>query len=222
MISTQTAPFQLPDLPYDAKALSPHMSVEQLNLHHGKHHKAYVDKLNDLVKDTPLAKKSLGEIIVTTADAKAKRTIFNNAAQHWNHSFFWKCMAPARSPDAEIPSALEHRIVRDFGSVTAFKEEFIKQGVGQFGSGWVWLIAENEKLSIMTTHDADTPIAHGKTPLLTCDVWEHAYYVDHQNKRPVFLKTFIDHLVDWSFVAENLSERHADTTAAKAPVAAHM
>jgi Fe-Mn family superoxide dismutase len=222
MTINQTAPFTLPALPYDENALAPRYSAEQLKLHHGKHHKAYVDKLNELVGKTSLAKKSLEEIIRATAKSKAKKTIFNNAAQHWNHSFFWKCMTPTRSRDANIPSALEHRIVKDFGSVDAFKEEFVKTGVGQFGSGWVWLIDEGDRLSLLATHDADNPIAQDKKPLLTCDVWEHAYYVDYQNKRPDFLKTFIDNLVDWSFVAANLAERKDDLATAKTGVAAHM
>ena len=131
-------------------------------------------------------------------------------------------MTPTRSRDANIPSPLEHRIVKDFGSVDAFKEEFVKAGIGQFGSGWVWLIDEGDKLSLLATHDADNPIAQDKKPLLTCDVWEHAYYVDYQNKRPDFLKAFIDNLVDWSFVAANLAERKDDLATAKTGVAAHM
>lgn len=222
MTINQTAPFTLPPLPYDENALAPHYSAEQLKLHHGKHHKAYVDKLNDLVAETNLAKKSLEDIIRATASSKTKKTIFNNAAQHWNHSFFWKSMAPASARDANIPSDLEHRIAKDFGTVDAFKEEFVKAGVGQFGSGWVWLVDDGDKLSIITTHDADTPIAQGKTPLLTCDVWEHAYYVDYQNKRPDFLKTFIGQLVDWRFVAANSAERKDGLAAAKNGVAAHM
>lgn len=222
MSSIQTAPFQLPKLPYDENALAPHMSAGQLSLHHGKHHKAYVDKLNDLVADTPLAKKSLEDIIRATAKAKAKRTIFNNAAQHWNHSFFWTCMASAKTRDTSIPPEIERRIARDFGSVGSFREEFVKQGVGQFGSGWVWLIADNDKLSIETTHDADTPIAHGKTPILTCDVWEHAYYVDYQNRRPDFLKAFIEYLVDWRTAAANLTGRKADVSAIRSGAAAHL
>jgi len=213
MTSTKPAPFTLPELSYEESALAPYISAEQLKLHHDKHHKAYVDKLNDLVGGTALGKKSLEEIIKATAKSKAKKTIFNNAAQHWNHSFFWKCMTPTRSRDASIPDALEHRIVRDFGSVDAFKEEFVKAGVGQFGSGWVWLIEDGDKLAILATHDADNPVAQGKLPLLTCDVWEHAYYVDYQNRRPDFLKTFIDHLVDWSFVAANLAEKKSDLAA---------
>jgi len=223
MSINQTAPFTLPALPYGEDALAPHYSVEQLKLHHGKHHKAYVDKLNDLVADNSLAKKSLEEIIQATAKSKTKKTIFNNAAQHWNHSFFWKCMAASQSRHANIPSELEQRIAKDFGSVDTFKEEFVKAGVGQFGSGWVWLIDDGDKLSLMATHDADSPIAQGKKPLLTCDVWEHAYYVDYQNKRPVFLKTFIDNLVDWNFVAGNLAERaDEELSAGKSGVAAHM
>jgi Fe-Mn family superoxide dismutase len=131
-------------------------------------------------------------------------------------------MTPTRSRDAAIPSALEHRLVTDFGSLDAFKEEFVKAGVGQFGSGWVWLIDDGDRLAIVATHDADNPVAQGKRPLLTCDVWEHAYYVDYQNKRPDFLKTFIDNLVDWSFVAANLAEIKDDPAAAESGVAAHM
>lgn len=222
MTINQTAPFTLPALPFDESALAPHYSAEQLQLHHGKHHKAYVDKLNDLVAGSNLENKSLEDIIRATAKSKGKRTIFNNAAQHWNHSFFWKCMAPTRSNESGIPPDVEHRVMRDFGSVDAFKEEFVKAGVGQFGSGWVWLIEDGDRLAIVTTHDADNPIAQGKTPLLTCDVWEHAYYVDYQNKRPDFLKAFIGQLANWDFVAENLAERKKDLAAAKTGAAAHM
>ena len=222
MTVNQTAPFSLPQLPYDENALAPHYSTEQLQFHHGKHHKTYVDKLNELVAGSSLAKKSLEDIVRATAKSKAKKTIFNNAAQHWNHSFFWKCMAPPTTRDSALPPALEHRIAKDFGSVDAFKDEFVKAGAGQFGSGWVWLVEDADKLAILATHDADNPVAQGKKPLLTCDVWEHAYYIDYRNKRPDFLKTFIDNLVDWSFVAANLEGRNDDAAGEKTAVAAHM
>ena len=207
MIDLQIAPFALPALPYADNALAPHLSAETLALHHAKHHKAYVDKLNELVRGTEFDDMSLDRIVVATAGkkAKAKRLIFNNAGQHWNHSFFWKCMAPPSSRDGVIPASLERRIAKDFGGVDRFKKEFVAQGVGHFGSGWIWLIEDGDRLALTATHDADTPLAQGKNALLTCDVWEHAYYLDYQNRRSDFLTTFIDKLANWRFAAANLS-----------------
>lgn len=196
--------FELPSLPYPETALEPFLSAETLRFHHGKHHQAYVTALNNLVKDTPLASKSLEEIVRLTASDKdeSRAPIFNNAAQHWNHGFFWQSMKPngGGAPSGE----LAQRINKDFGSLDKLKEMFQSAAVGQFGSGWAWLIAEKNELKIMKTPNAMTPIATGKTPLLTCDVWEHAYYLDYQNRRADFVKVFLDRLVNWDFAAANL------------------
>ena len=196
--------FELPPLPYPETALEPFLSGETMRLHHGKHHQAYVTALNKLVKDGPFSSKSLEEIVRLTASEKdeAKVPIFNNAGQHWNHCFFWKSMKPGGggSPTGE----LAQRIERDFGGLDKFKEMFQAAAVGQFGSGWAWLIADKNELRIMKSANAMNPIAIGKTPLLACDVWEHAYYLDYQNRRPDFVKAFLDHLVNWDFAAANL------------------
>lgn len=196
--------FELPSLPYPETALEPFLSAETLRFHHGKHHQAYVTALNNLVKDTPLASKSLEEIVRLTASDRdeSRAPIFNNAAQHWNHGFFWQSMKPngGGAPSGE----LAQRIDKDFGSLDKFKEMFQSAAVGQFGSGWSWLVAEKNELKIMKTPNAMTPIATGKTPLLTCDVWEHAYYLDYRNRRADFVKVFLDRLVNWDFAAANL------------------
>jgi Fe-Mn family superoxide dismutase len=196
--------FELPKLPYPENALDPYISGEQMSFHYGKHHEAYVSTLNRLVKDTPLASKSVEEIVRLTANEKdeSKVQIFNNAAQHWNHSFFWQCMKPNGS---DAPSGeLAQRITRDFGSLDKFKEMFQAAGVSQFGSGWAWLVAEKNELKITKTPNAVNPIATGQKALLTCDVWEHAYYLDYQNRRADFVKVVLDRLVNWDFVASNL------------------
>lgn len=190
--------FELPTLPYDKTALEPHMSAETFDYHHGKHHNAYVTKLNAMVEGSEWAGKSLDEII-----AGSEGGLFNQAAQHFNHSFFWKCMKP--NGGGAPAGALADAITRDFGSFEDFKAAFAKAAAGQFGSGWAWLVARGGKLEIMTTANADLPQKHGATPLLTLDVWEHAYYVDYRNARPKFIETFLGQLVNWDFVAENLS-----------------
>jgi Fe-Mn family superoxide dismutase len=196
--------FELPRLPYPETALEPFLSADTMRFHHGKHHQAYVATLNSLVKDSPLAGKSLEEIIRLTASDKdeSKVPIFNNAAQHWNHAFFWESMKPdgGGAPTGE----LAQRIGRDFGSLDKFKEMFQAAAVGQFGSGWAWLIAEKNELRIMKSSNAMTPIAIGQKALIACDVWEHAYYLDYQNRRPDFVRVFLDRLVNWDFAAANL------------------
>src|SRR5690349_5972785 len=196
--------FELPPLPYDKSALEPHISAKTLEFHHGKHHQAYVTNLNNLVKDTPMANQSLEEIIKATAKDESKAGIFNNAAQVWNHTFFWNCMKPngGGAATGDIAQAIE----RDLGGIGKFEEEFKKAATGQFGSGWAWLVADKGKLKITHTPNAVNPIAEGQTALLTCDVWEHAYYLDYQNRRPDFVQAFLDHLVNWDFVAQNLSK----------------
>lgn len=195
--------FELPALPYDAKALEPHMSANTLGFHHGKHHAAYVNNLNGLIKDTPLASKTLEEIIKETTGDSAKQGIFNNAAQIWNHTFFWNSLSPngGGKPTGELLS----RIEADFGGVDKFAEEFKTAATTQFGSGWAWLILDGGKLKVTKTANADTPLAHGQKALLTVDVWEHAYYLDYQNRRPDFVATFLANLVNWDFAARNLA-----------------
>ncbi len=187
----------LPDLPYAHDALEPHMSTSTLEIHHDRHHQKYVDTLNELIKGTDHEGKSLEEII-TTSDGK----LFNQAAQVWNHTFFWHSLSPNGGGD---PSGdLADAIVRDFGSVDAFRKEFSDAAAGHFGSGWAWLVSDaTGKLSITSTHDADLPLAHGATAILTIDVWEHAYYLDYQNKRPDYIATYLDKLVNWEFAAQN-------------------
>jgi|SRR6185312_10657777 superoxide dismutase, Fe-Mn family len=199
--------FELSPLPYDYKALEPHISANTMHFHHDKHHQAYVTKLNNLVKGTPDEKKPLEELIKDSAGKPDKAKLFNNAAQVWNHDFFWHCMKSqgGGKPNGEVSGTLE----KAFGSLDAFKDEFKKAAVEQFGSGWAWLVLDKGQLKIVKTANADLPLAHGQTALLTCDVWEHAYYLDYQNRRPDFVQAYLDHLVDWSFVAHNLSTKMA-------------
>jgi len=190
-------PFELPDLPFAKDALAPHMSKETLEYHYGKHHAGYVKKLNAGVEGTQWAGKSL-EDIIRSADGG----LFNNAAQVWNHTFFWNCLKPGGG--GEPSGALADAIKRSFGSYADFKDKYSKACAGQFGSGWGWLIKDGDKLDILTTANADTPLKHGKTALLTIDVWEHAYYVDYRNDRGKFIATILDELVNWDFVASKL------------------
>jgi superoxide dismutase, Fe-Mn family len=196
--------FELPPLPYPKNALEPHMSEKTFEFHYGKHHQAYVTNLNNLVKDTPMASQSLEEIIKATAKDESKAGIFNNAAQVWNHTFFWNGMKP--NGGGAPSGALAQKIDAAFGSLDKFKEAFKTAAVGQFGSGWAWLVVEGGTLKITKTPNAVNPMAQGQTALLTCDVWEHAYYLDYQNRRPDFVQTFLDKLVNWEFVAANLSK----------------
>ena len=193
----------LPPLPYDIDALEPHISRSTLEFHHGKHHQTYVNNLNALVKDTDLADQSLEQTIKAVAGDDAKLGVFNNAAQIWNHSFYWQCMKPAGG--GEPSGALADRITADLGGFTAFVDAFKKAGATQFGSGWAWLVLDNGSLKVSKTLNADNPMVHGQLPLLTMDVWEHAYYLDYQNRRPDYITTFLDKLVNWDFVATNLA-----------------
>jgi Fe-Mn family superoxide dismutase len=195
--------FELPPLPYAKNALEPHISANTLDFHHGKHHQAYVTALNNLVKDSPLEKQSLEEIIRSAHGDASKAALFNNAAQVWNHTFFWNCMKKdAGGPSGDLARAID----RDLGGLAKFKEDFKAAAVGQFGSGWAWLVADGGKLRITRTPNAVNPVAEGGTALLTCDVWEHAYYLDYQNRRPDFVQAFLDHLINWDFVAQNLAK----------------
>ena len=194
--------FELPPLPYDKSALEPHISAKTLEFHHGKHHQAYVTNLNNLVKDTPMANQSLEEIIKATAKDESKVGIFNNAAQVWNHTFFWNCMKP--NGGGKPSGAVAQKIDQAFGGYDKFAEQFKNAAVTQFGSGWAWLVSDGGSLKVTKTPNAVNPMAQGQKALLTVDVWEHAYYLDYQNRRPDFVQTFIDKLINWDFVAKNL------------------
>jgi len=196
--------FTLPDLPYAKDALAPHISAETLDFHHGKHHAAYVTNLNKLLDGHELAGKSLEDVIKASAGKADMAGIFNNAAQVWNHTFYWNSMTPngGGAPTGELATMID----RDFGSLDAFKTAFATAGATQFGSGWAWLVLKDGKLEIRKTANAETPITEaGVTPLLTMDVWEHAYYVDFRNRRPDYIATFLGDLVNWDFAAANLA-----------------
>ena len=192
-----------PDLPYAMNALDPHVSERTFEFHYGKHHATYVTNANNLIKDTPFAEKSLEGIIRATAGDASKAGLFNNAAQIWNHSFFWNSMAP--NGGGQPGGDLGKRIDADFGSFDKFNEAFQAAAVTQFGSGWAWLVEDGGKLAIRQTANADTPLAHGQKALLTIDVWEHAYYLDYQNRRPDFAKAFVENLANWDLVEANLA-----------------
>jgi len=191
----------LPELPFAKDALAPVISANTLDFHYGKHHKAYVDNLNKLIAGTDLEKKSLEEIIKIAAPESAKEGIFNNAAQVWNHSFYWQCLKKAGGAPT---GAIAAKINSVWGNYDKFVEELKNAGVTQFGSGWAWLILDGNQLKITKTANADTPVAHGQKPLLTIDVWEHAYYLDYQNRRPDYLSAVIQNLINWDFVNANL------------------
>ena len=194
--------FELPSLPYTNDALAPYMSAETLDFHHGKHHQTYVTNLNNLLKDNELQGASLEDIVVKSSKDTSMAGIFNNAGQHWNHILFWQCMKP--NGGGSIPSELETRLNSDFGSIDQFKEAFIQAGTTQFGSGWAWLAIDNGKLVVTKSANASNPLVEGMKPILGCDVWEHSYYIDYRNKRPDYLKAFLDSLVNWEFVASQL------------------
>ena len=200
--------FQLPELPYDRKALEPHISAKTLEFHHGKHHKSYVDSLNQIVDGTPYAAHPLDDVI-REATASGDRDLFNNAAQSWNHEFLWQSMSPdgGGDPDGKLAELIE----KQFGGADGFREAFRDAATGEFGSGWAWLILENGSLSVESTTDAETPVTRGVQPILTLDVWEHAYYLDYQNERDRYVDAFLEHLVNWEFAAANLdaAPRHA-------------
>ena len=195
-------PFTLPALPFARDALGAHMSAETLDFHHGKHHKAYVDKVNELLADGDVAGDSLADII-RAAKEKGDKALFNNAAQHWNHSFFWQCLAP---PQGQRPMGqLAELIDEAFGGADALLAKLKEEAVGHFASGWAWLVLDGGKLKVTSLHDADTPVAHeGMKPLLTLDVWEHAYYIDYRNERPKYAESVLGNIVNWEFVAKNL------------------
>ena len=201
--------FQLPDLPYSKDALAPHMSAETLEFHHGKHHRAYVNKTNELIQaDDSLSGASLIQV-VREAKRAGNNKLFNNSAQLWNHSFFWQCLAPAQGqhPDGKLAKLIED----GFGNSEAMLQKLHEEAVNHFASGWAWLVLDRGALRITSLHDADTPIAHdGMVPLFTLDVWEHAYYIDYRNERPKFATAVLSNIVNWDFVAENLDGRGFD------------
>jgi Fe-Mn family superoxide dismutase len=191
-------PVSLPDLPYPKEALEPHISAKTLDFHHGKHHKAYVDNTNKLIEGSDLANADLETIVKKVVGDASKAGLFNNAAQVWNHTFYWKCMKP--NGGGPPTGTVLQKINSDLGGYEKFVEAFKNAGITQFGSGWAWLVLKDGRLEITKTGNADTPMAHGVKPLLVADVWEHAYYLDYQNRRPDYLQTFIDKLINWDFV----------------------
>ena len=195
-------PVTLPPLPYEQSALQPVISANTLGFHHGKHHKTYVDTLNKLIGGTEFADMPLEKIVKATANQADHADIFHNAGQAWNHNFYWRCMRP--SGGGEPPAALKRLMESFFGTVDACKKELSKAAVGEFGSGWAWLVQDGEKLKIIKTGNADSPLTLGSKPLLTIDVWEHAYYLDYQNRRVDYVNALIDKLANWNFAAENL------------------
>jgi Fe-Mn family superoxide dismutase len=204
-----------PKLPYDYDALAPHVSADTMHTHYDKHHATYVKKANELVKGTPFEHLSLEEIVVRSARDPQHRKIFNNAAQAWNHNVFWESMSP-RGGDGARDRELARAIEQSFGSHAELTARFAKAAVEQFGSGWAWLVADDDnKLEIVTTGNADNPIVHGKRVLLTCDVWEHAYYLDYKNQRDAFVKMFLDKLVNWDRAADALAGHVAPQARAK-------
>ena len=190
---------ELPDLPYSKDALQPYMSAETLELHHDKHHQAYVTNGNKFIEEQNLSESSINEIVINSYKNN-NAPVFNNVSQHINHIHFWEIMS--NNPEGKIPGELESKITDDFGSVDQMKNDFINAGITQFGSGWCWLVLNNGKLEVTKTPNAENPIVHGHIPLLGCDVWEHSYYVDFKNRRPDYLKSFIDNLVNWEKVNE--------------------
>lgn len=203
MAQSNAASLALPPLPYPQDALAPVISASTLSFHHGKHHKAYVDKVNALVSGTEFEGQALERIILATAGRADRSELFHNAAQAWNHAFYWRSLKPKGG--GKPPAALSARIDAAFGSLAAFKMQFAEAAVKQFGSGWAWLISDGHSLKIAKTSNAELPLTRGQTALLTLDVWEHAYYLDYQNRRPDYAKAVIDKLLNWEFAAENLA-----------------
>jgi Fe-Mn family superoxide dismutase len=193
--------YQQPALPYAEDALEPHISAKTIGFHYGKHHATYVKNYNTLVADTPHDNQSIEDVITATAAEPSKIGIFNNGAQAWNHSFYWNCLKPGGGGDPE--GSLSGKIIEDFGSYDKIKEELKNAAATQFGSGWAWLVLDSGKLRVVKTGNAQTPITSGQAPLLCIDVWEHAYYLDYQNRRPDHVAAVIDHLLNWKFADKN-------------------
>ena len=203
--TVSSAPIMLPSLPYEQSALQPVISANTLSFHYGKHHKTYVDTLNKLVTGTQFSDMPLEQIIKATADQADRTAIFNNAAQVWNHTFYWHSLRPKGG--GEPPAVLERLMESSFGSVEACKKELAGAAMGQFGSGWAWLVLDGGKLKVVKTGNAHTPLTQAAKPLLTIDVWEHAYYLDYQNRRADYVNAVLDTLVNWEFAAENLGRK---------------
>jgi Fe-Mn family superoxide dismutase len=202
--SFTSASISLPALPYAENALEPVISAKTISFHYGKHHKTYVETANKLIAGTEFADMPLDKIVKATAGKPDRAAIYHNAAQAWNHNFYWQSLKPKGG--GEPPGALAQKMQAAFGGVDACKKELTNAAVAEFGSGWVWLVLEGDKLKIVKTDNADTPITSGLKPLLTIDVWEHAYYLDYQNKRPDYVKALIEKLANWEFAARNLAE----------------
>ncbi len=194
----------LPKLPYFDDALAPYISANTLGFHYGKHHKAYVDRMNELIEGTPSADLPLERIVRDASMKEDRKPLFNSSAQAWNHEFYWQSMKPKGG--GQPSGKLKAELAASFGDVKKFLEEFSSKSTTLFGSGWVWLVSDGGKLKVVSTKDADTPIAHGQTPLVTIDVWEHAYYLDYQNRRKDYVQAYLDHLVNWEFAEENLAK----------------
>jgi superoxide dismutase, Fe-Mn family len=203
-MNAQTPPFELPPLPWQENALEPVISARTIALHYGKHHAAYVQKLNELVAGTRFAELPLEHVIAATVGNAETQKIFNNAAQAWNHTFFWNCLRAGSG--GEPPRGVARLLDESFGGTAQFKEKFAEAAIDCFGSGWAWLVARGGKLEVIATSNANTPITMGATPLLALDVWEHAYYVDYENRRPEFVKAVIDRLLNWEFALEQLDK----------------
>jgi superoxide dismutase, Fe-Mn family len=195
-------PYRLPELPYREDALEPVISAETLAFHHGKHHQGYIDKVNHLVEDTEFARFPLDKLLLRVAHDSGHTELFHNAAQAWNHAFYWHSLTPEKSDD--IPAILGDHIKAAFGGVSAFKDQFALAAVEQFGSGWAWLVLDGQALRIVTTANADNPLTVGLKPLLTIDVWEHAYYLDYRNRRAEYARAVVDKLLNWRFASSNL------------------
>ena len=211
--------FILPPLPFDPSALAPHMSPETFEFHHGKHHKAYVTKTNELIEsDQNLSGASLLQVVRSAKQSDNKK-LFNNSAQLWNHSFFWQCLAPAQGqqPDGKLAKLIED----GFGSPQALLDKLHEEAVNHFSNGWAWLVLDRGSLRVTSLHDADTPIVHeGMVPLFTLDVWEHAYYIDYRNERPRYVKSVLENIINWDFVAKNLDGQGASRADQQATISA--
>lgn len=205
---------KLPKLPYAMDALEPHISTETMEFHYGKHHRGYVDKLNKLIEGTRFEDLPLEQIIVLARE-QAEIDILNNAAQAWNHAFFWQCLSP--KGQSEPVGRIRDLIEDEFGGIDKFKEDFRAAATSQFGSGWTWLVLDSGKLRIMSTTNADSPIGTDMTPLLTLDVWEHAYYLDYRNERARYIDAFLDRLIDWKFALDNVQVAEKGTAKPSGP-----
>src|ERR1700722_15580179 len=199
--ASTASPLTLPPLPYPEKALEPVISAKTLSFHYGKHHKTYVETTNKLIAGTELADLPLEQIVISTAGRPERASIFHNAAQAWNHTFYWRCLRSKGG--GEPPAALKQKMEEAFGSVDACKKELSAAAVAQFGSGWAWLVLDGDKLKVVKTANAETPITQGLKPLVTIDVWEHAYYLDYQNKRADHVNAVLDKLINWEFAEKN-------------------